>query len=119
MAEGNGHSRKLPKINVSEDVPDNDKMLSDIWAHVQMTNLKLYGDKEKNIVGITDELKGIDNRFVSLDNRFISLNETMEPLVKDYERRKLLRRWVLIPLTFIGGAVGTWAKNYIETHYLK
>lgn len=104
MSEQNGKSRKNPR---SVDIPHHDpnEMLTEIWSQVHMTNIKLYGDKDKKIVGMVDELA--------------TLNSTMAPLVKDYERRKLVRRWVLIPLTFIGGAVGTWAKNYIETHYLK
>lgn len=115
MSEGNGHSRRLPKINLS-DAPDKDQMLNDIWAYVQMTNLKLYGDKDKKIIGVVDEIESINT---TIESKFTKLNDTMAPLVKDYERRKLIRRWVLIPLTFIGGAVGTWAKNYIETHYMK
>lgn len=121
MSEGNGHSNSkgLPySVNIPKDdqIPSPNEMIQDMWVEMKLVKAKVYGDRERKITGITDELENLNK---TVETKITTLNDTLSPLVKDYERRKLIRRWVVIPLTFIGGAVGTWAKNYIETHYLK
>lgn len=109
MAEGNGHSRKLPKINISDDAPDKDQMLNDIWAQVQMTNLKLYGDKDKRIIGITDEI-------VALNTKIDTFIAEVKPLLED----RRFRKRIVKGLAWLVAGIGLKElSEYILTHYLK
>lgn len=59
--EENGKSPRLPRsVSIPEDyIPSNDQMIQDIWVDVKMLKVKVYGDKEKQITGVIDDIHDI------------------------------------------------------------
>ncbi len=103
---GNGKSYNLPRsVNIpADDIPNQNQMIEDIWVDMKMLKIKMYGDKEKDIIGVTDELKSMKE-----DLKTIKLS--IEPILDERKLRKLLLKIVITVFTVLG--LGSWLKDYI------
>lgn len=109
MSEGNGHSRKLPKIEIADESLSPNEMIQEIWVDVKMLKIKTYGDKEKSIVGLTDEMAGLNNKI----DTFIA---EVKPLLED----RRFRKRIIKGLAWLVAGIGLKElSEYILTHYMK
>ncbi len=107
MAEGNGHSDKIPRsitISPVQEIPSHEQMLQEIWVDMKMLKMKVYGDKEKSIVGVADELK-------SMRVDVSELNEKMTPLLDDRKVRMAIVKIIVGIFSMLG--IGKIIHDYL------
>jgi len=95
--EGNGKTSKIPRsVSIpAQEIPSQSMMIEQIWVATEMLKLKMYGDKEKDITGVTDELKSTRKQITDLD-------EKMTLLLDDRKLRKAIVKIVIAIFSTIG-----------------
>lgn len=119
MSEGNGKSKeKIFKMSIPGSMTQ-EEMIFDIWVNMQMLTLKVYGDKEKKITGITDEIEAIRGEIKynaeQIEERVDAIRKDIQPLLLD---RKIIKV-VVSGLKWVLGVLGLskLAQSWFEKYY--